>query len=255
MGISYNPFSLEGKKVLVTGGSTGIGRTTAIECSKLGASVIITGRNVQRLQETIQMLDTQSGQTHQLFVADLTDENQQKALVENIPVLDGIVSNAGISKVLPIQFLNTQDMDKIMSINAFAPMYLTQKLYKKKKIKKGGSIVFTVSISGVCMVSMGGVMYAVSKNALDAFMRNAALEFASRNIRVNSVNPSRVNTPLIKTNTSYSEDDLAKDLLTYPLRRYADPEEIAYAIIYLLSDASSYVTGHALVIDGGKTLI
>lgn len=255
MGISYNPFSLEGKKVLVTGGSTGIGRTTAIECSKLGASVIITGRNVQRLQETIQMLDTQSGQTHQLFVADLTDENQQKALVENIPVLDGIVSNAGISKVLPIQFLNTQDMDKIMSINAFAPMYLTQKLYKKKKIKKGGSIVFTVSISGVCMVSMGGVMYAVSKNALDAFMRNAALEFASHNIRVNSVNPSRVNTPLIKTNTSYSEDDLAKDLLTYPLRRYADPEEIAYAIIYLLSDASSYVTGHALVIDGGKTLI
>ena len=251
----YNPYSILGKTILITGAGGGIGRATATECAKMGANVIVTDINGSALEETLAILDTQSGQTHQLFVADLTDENQQKALVENIPVLDGIVSNAGISKVLPIQFLNTQDMDKIMSINAFAPMYLTQKLYKKKKIKKGGSIVFTVSISGVCMVSMGGVMYAVSKNALDAFMRNAALEFASRNIRVNSVNPSRVNTPLIKTNTSYSEDDLAKDLLTYPLRRYAYPEEIAYAIIYLLSDASSYVTGHALVIDGGKTLI
>ena len=251
----YNPFSISGKTILITGAGGGIGRATAIECAKMGANVMVTDINAPALEETLALLDTQSGQAHQLFVADLTDENQQKALVENMPVLDGLVSNAGISKVLPIQFLNTQDMDKIMSINAFAPMHLTQKLYKKKKIKKGGSIVFTVSISGVCMVSMGGVMYAVSKNALDAFMRNAALEFASRNIRVNSVNPSRVNTPLIKANTSYSEEDLAKDMLTYPLRRYAEPVEIAYAIIYLLSDASSYVTGHALVIDGGKTLV
>lgn len=251
----YNPYSISGKTILITGAGGGIGRATAIECAKMGANMMVTDINSLALEETLVMLDTQSGQTHQLFVADLTDENQQKELVENMPLLDGLVSNAGISKVLPIQFLNNQDVDKIMNINAFAPMYLTQKLYKKKKIKKGGSIVFTVSISGVCMVSMGGVMYAVSKNALDAFMRNAALEFASRNIRVNSVNPSRVNTPLIKANTSYSEEDLAKDMLTYPLRRYAEPEEIAYAIIYLLSDASSYVTGHALIIDGGKTLI
>ena len=104
------------------------------------------------------------------------------------------------------------------------------------------------------MVSMGGVMYAVSKSALDAFMRSAALEFAARNIRVNSVNPSRVNTNLIKNNSSYSEEDLAKDMQTYPLKRYAEPEEIANAIIFLLSDASSYITGHALIIDGGKTL-
>lgn len=250
----YNPFSITGKTILITGAGGGIGRATAIECSKMGAHVMITDINGPALEETLALLDTQNGQHHQLFVADLTNENQLDELVASLSILDGVVSNAGISKVLPIQFLNTQDMDKIMSINAFAPMYLTQKLYKKKKIQKGGSIVFTVSISGVCMVSMGGVMYAVSKNALDAFMRNAALEFAARNIRVNSVNPSRVNTPLIKANTSYSEEDLAKDMLTYPLRRYAEPEEIAHAIIYLLSDASSYVTGHALIIDGGKTL-
>ena len=250
----YNPFSISNKTILITGAGGGIGRATAVECAKMGASLILTDINEATLGETLQLLDTSEGQMHQIFVADLADEKQQIELVENIPVLDGFVSNAGISKVLPIQFLNTKEMDRVMNINAFAPMYLTQKIFKKKKIKKGGSIVFTVSISGVCMVSMGGVMYAVSKNALDAFMRNAALEFAARNIRVNSVNPSRVNTPLIKTNTSYSEEDLAKDLLTYPLKRYAEPEEIAYAIIYLLSDASAYVTGHSLIIDGGKTL-
>lgn len=251
----YNPFSISGKTILITGAGGGIGRATAIECAKMGANVILTDINGSALEESLSLLESQEGQSHQLFVVDLTDESQQEDLVASIPVLDGLVSNAGISKVLPIQFLNTQDMDKIMSINAYAPMYLTQKLYKKKKIKKGGSIVFTVSISGVCMVSMGGVMYAVSKNALDAFMRNAALEFAARNIRVNSVNPSRVNTPLIKNNTSYSQEDLEKDMQTYPLHRYAEPEEIAYAIIYLLSDASAYVTGHSLIIDGGKTLM
>lgn len=250
----YNPFSISAKTILITGAGGGIGRATAVECAKMGANVLVTDINETSLSETLTLLDVTEGQSHQMFVADLTNEEKQAELVKSLPELDGIVSNAGISKVLPIQFLNTQDMDKIMSINAFAPMFLTQKLFKKKMIKKGGSIVFTVSISGVCMVSMGGVMYAVSKNALDAFMRTAALEFASRNIRVNSVNPSRVNTNLIKNNTSYSEEDLAKDMQTYPLKRYAEPEEIAYAIIYLLSDASAYVTGHSLIIDGGKTL-
>lgn len=249
-----NPFSIQGKKILITGAGGGIGRSTAVECSRMGANVLITDINEAALKETLSLLDTQCGQEHDMYVADLTDSDKLDALIASIPVIDGLVSNAGISKVLPIQFLNDEDFSKIMAINAFAPMYLTQKIYKKKKISKGGSIVFTVSISGVCMVSMGGVMYAVSKNALDAFMRNAALEFAAKNIRVNSVNPSRVNTPLIKANTSYSQEDLARDMLTYPLRRYAEPEEIAYAIIYLLSDASAYVTGHSLIIDGGKTL-
>ena len=251
----YNPFSISGKTILITGAGGGIGRSIAVECSRMGANVLITDINGQALEETMSVLDTQSGQQHQMYVADLTDNEKLEELVASISVIDGLVSNAGISKVLPIQFLNDADFSRIMDINAFAPMYLTQKIYKKKKISKGGSIVFTVSISGVCMVSMGGVMYAVSKNALDAFMRNAALEFAAKNIRVNSVNPSRVNTPLIKANTSYSQEDLAKDLLTYPLKRYAEPEEIAYAIIYLLSDASAYVTGHSLIIDGGKTLM
>jgi NAD(P)-dependent dehydrogenase (short-subunit alcohol dehydrogenase family) len=249
----FNPFTLKDKVILITGAGGGIGRATAVVCSQMGANLVLTDINAITLRDTLSLLEVNNNQNHQMFVADLTDAEQTDQLVESIPVLDGFVSNAGISKVLPIQFVNKEDLERITNINAFAPMYLTQKLYKKKKIRKGGSIVFTVSISGVRMVSMGGVMYAVSKSALDAFMRNAALEFAARGIRVNSVNPSRVKTNLIK-NSVYSEEEVAKDLQTYPLKRYAEPEEIANSIIFLLSDAASYITGHALVVDGGKTL-
>lgn len=249
----YNPFTLEGKTILVTGAGGGIGRATAIACSKMGATIVVTDINAETLAETLSLLETEGNRSHSMFTADLTNDEALDKMVAEMPQLDGIVCNAGISKVLPIQFLNVEDMNRIMAINAFAPMYMTQRLYKKKRINKGGSIVYTVSISGVSMVSMGGVMYAVSKNALDAFMRNAALEFAARNIRVNSVNPSRVKTPLIQ-NSVYSEEEVAKDMQTYPLKRYAEPEEIANCMVFLLSDASSYITGHALVVDGGKTL-
>lgn len=249
----FNPFSLTGKTVLVTGAGGGIGRATAVACSKMGATLVLTDINAETLAETLSLLDTEGDRVHQMMAADLTDDAALDQLVADMPSLDGVVCNAGISKVLPIQFLNSGDFNRIMAINAFAPMYMTQKLYKKKRINKGGSIVYTVSISGVSMVSMGGVMYAVSKNALDAFMRNAALEFAARNVRVNSVNPSRVKTGLIQ-NSAYSEEEVAKDIQTYPLKRYAEPEEIANSIVFLLSDAASYITGHALIVDGGKTL-
>lgn len=249
----YNPFVLEGKTVLVTGAGGGIGRATAIACSKMGATLVVTDINAETLTETLSLLESEGERKHLMFTADLTNDEALDKMVAEMPQLDGIVCNAGISKVLPIQFLNAEDMNRIMAINAFAPMYMTQRLYKKKRINKGGSIVYTVSISGVSMVSMGGVMYAVSKNALDAFMRNAALEFAARSIRVNSVNPSRVKTGLIQ-NGVYSEEEVAKDLQTYPLKRYAEPEEIANCIVFLLSDAASYITGHALIVDGGKTL-
>jgi NAD(P)-dependent dehydrogenase (short-subunit alcohol dehydrogenase family) len=248
-----NPFSLQGKTVLVTGAGGGIGRATAIACSQMGAALVLTDINSETLAETLSLLNTDRDRKHLMLTADLTKEEALDKLVIDMPQLDGIVCNAGISKVLPIQFLNSEDFNRIMAINAFAPMFMTQRLYKKKRINKGGSIVYTVSISGVSMVSMGGVMYAVSKNALDAFMRNAALEFAARGIRVNSVNPSRVKTGLIQ-NSVYSEEEVVRDLQTYPLKRYAEPEEIANSIVFLLSDAASYITGHALIVDGGKTL-
>ena len=244
----YNPFTLEGKTILVTGAAGGIGRATSVECSKLGAKLILTDINESGLQETLSLLD---GAGHEFIVSDLTSQEALDTLLAELPMLDGFVSNAGVTKPTPVKFINKDDMERIMSINTFAPIYLTQRLLKKKKFNAGASLVFTVSIGGVYTTAPGNAMYGASKGALQVFVRNVALEGAPR-IRCNSVNPGMVNTNL--AGRSYSDEDKAKDLETYPMKRYGEPRDVALAIVYLLSDASSWVTGHSLIIDGGKTL-
>ena len=251
--MSYNPYSLEGKTVLVTGASSGIGRTTAIECSKMGANVIITARNEERLKATLDSLDTESGQTHQMFLADLSSEEGVNALVDEVPHLDGVSLNAGIVKTLPVKFINKDDLTEVLNVNMMGPILLAQRLLKKKKITRGSSVVFTSSIGGVMISTVGNTMYGVSKGGLNAFMKGMALEMASVGIRSNSVNPGFVMTNILSAGT-ISEEDLKKNVSAYPLGRFGKPEDIAYAIIYLLSDASSWVTGHTLVIDGGVIL-
>lgn len=251
--MSYNPFSLEGKTVLVTGASSGIGRTTAIECSKMGASVIITARNEERLKATLESLSTEFGQTHQMVLADLSSEEGVNALVDELPHLDGVSLNAGIVKTLPVKFINKDDLTEVLNVNMMGPILLAQRLLKKKKITKGSSVVFTSSIGGVMISTVGNTMYGVSKGGLNAFMKGMALEMASIGIRSNSVNPGFVATNILSAGT-ISEEDLKKNVAAYPLGRFGKPEDIAYAIIYLLSDASSWVTGHTLVIDGGVIL-
>jgi len=251
--MSYNPYSLEGKTVLVTGASSGIGRTTAIECSKMGASVIITARNEERLKATMDSLSTEYGQSHQMILADLSSEEGVNALVDELPHLDGVSLNAGIVKTLPVKFINKDDLTEVLNVNMMGPILLAQRLLKKKKITKGSSVVFTSSIGGVMISTVGNTMYGVSKGGLNAFMKGMALEMASVGIRSNSVNPGFVATGILSAGT-ISEEQLKKNVAAYPLGRFGQPEDIAYAIIYLLSDASSWVTGHTLVIDGGVIL-
>ena len=251
--MSYNPYSLEGKTVLVTGASSGIGKTTAIECSKMGASVIITARNEERLKATFDSLSTEYGQSHQMILADLSSEEGVNALVEELPHLDGVSLNAGIVKTLPVKFINKDDLTEVLNVNMMGPILLAQRLLKKKKITKGSSVVFTSSIGGVMISTVGNTMYCVSKGGLNAFMKGMALEMASVGIRSNSVNPGFVATGILSAGT-ISEEQLKKNVAAYPLGRFGQPEDIAYAIIYLLSDASSWVTGHTLVIDGGVIL-
>lgn len=245
-----NPFSLEGKNILVTGASSGIGRSTAVECSKAGARIVITGRNEARLTETLEMLD---GHNHQMIAADLSDEESLAKLVTESPVLDGLVNNAGITFMVPTQFISRDKLMQVLEVNTIAPILLTQMLLKKKKLSKGASIVFTDSISGVKVGSPGNVLYSTSKSAIDGFVKNAALDLASKNIRVNAVCPGMIATHILD-NENVSEEDIANDLLKYPMKRYGKPEEVAYAIIYFLSNASSFTTGANLVIDGGFTL-
>lgn len=247
----YNPFSLEKKVILITGAAGGIGRATAIECAKLGATLILTDINEEGLNVTLELLANKD--QHRYVAADLTIDEERENLVADIDELDGFVSNAGITKPLPVKFINKDDLGRIMSVNAMAPMFLTQKLLRKRKFTKNSSIVFTVSIGGVYTTAFGNAMYGSSKGALQVFMKNVALESAASGIRCNSVNPGMINTGLLKPGT-YSEEDRLKDMQTYPMKRYGEPREVALGIVYLLSDASSFVTGHSLIIDGGKTL-
>lgn len=248
--MNYNPFSLEGKTVLVTGASSGIGRETAIACSRMGATVVITGRDAGRLQETICQMEEGA---HVSAIADLTESADVERLVAELPSLDGAVLCAGNSTTLPLQFGTREKFDDMFEVNFFAPVELLRLLYKKKRLNKGASVVLIASIGGTYSFMPGNGVYGASKAALNSVMKYAAREFASRKVRVNSICPGMVDTPLIHRGT-ITEEQLAEDAKKYPLGRYGNPEDIAHGAIYLLSDASSWLTGHDLVIDGGFSI-
>lgn len=244
-----NPFSLDGKTILVTGASSGIGQTTAISCAKMGANVVITGRDQGRLQTTADL----SGKSVTQMVADLTVQADMDNLLAALPPLDGAVLCAGNSTTLPLQFGSREKFDEMFDVNFFAPVELLRLMYKKKILQKGSSVVLLASIGGTHSFMPGNGVYGASKAALNSVMKYAAREYASRKIRVNSICPGMVDTPLIHRGT-ITEEQLAEDAKRYPLGRYGKPEDIANGAIYLLSDASSWLTGHDLVIDGGFSI-
>ena len=244
--MSYNPYTLEGKRVLITGASSGIGRVTAIECSKLGATCVLVGRNEARLQETLSQLE---GANHTSIVADVTTKEGRAAIVEQCGQLDGVVCNAGINKTAPIYFLKEAEVNEVMTTNATAPMMLIHNLVSKRCIKAKASIVFTSSIDAVTP-AITTAAYGASKAALTNFMKVCAKELAPRLIRSNAIMPGMVDTPIL-IEMRMTDEELEADRQRYPLKRYGQPEEIAWAIIYLLSDAAAWVTGSVLTIDGG----
>ena len=250
----YNPFSLEGKTVLVTGASSGIGRGIAVECSKMGAKVVINGRNKERLQKTFDQLE---GEGHIQIVADLSIQEDIERLVNEVPELNGFVNSAGIPKICPVKRIDRQTLEEIMNVNAFGPILLTSQLLRKKKLQKKSSIVLIASISGVCMANTGEGPYAATKAALAGYTKTAAFELAAQGTRVNTICPGLVPTEILTlSNEMFSEDQLKETMYgRYPLKRVGTPEDIAHGAIYLLSDASSWVTGINLVIDGGYTVV
>lgn len=246
----YNPFSLSGKAILVTGASSGIGKATAIECSKLGAKVVITGRNRERLNETFSELESEG---HTQLVADLCETNSFNELVSQIESIDGLVHCAGITKNIPFQFATTDKLSEIMNLNFFAPTELTRLLVKSKKINKGGSIVFISSVSGVLCSAPASSIYSASKGAVNGLIKGMALDLAPKGVRVNSVIPGVVETNIFDAGV-ITEEQLEENKRMYPLKRFGKPIEIAHSVIYLLSDASAWVTGSNILIDGGLTL-
>jgi NAD(P)-dependent dehydrogenase (short-subunit alcohol dehydrogenase family) len=249
--MDFNPYSLEGKTILITGGAGGIGSEVARVCSKLGARIILTDIREDALNEALSSLTKVEVGDHIAIKTDLTIADELNSLVEQLPEINGFVCNAGVMKLVLTQFITEEELTRIQKINLNAPILLTRAILKKKKIKKGGSIVFTASAAGVYRVSAGNAIYATTKCGIDAFMRTVALEYGPKGIRCNSVNPGMVETALIG---GFTEEQKEKEMQNYPLRRFAKPEDIALGIAYLLSDASSFVTGTALKIDGGMTL-
>lgn len=249
--MNSNPFSLTGKTILITGASSGIGKASAIQCSAMGANVIITARDEQRLNQTFCSMDISKQNIS--IIADLTNKEDIDRLICELPIIDGVMLCAGKSKRLPIQFITRESLDDLFNINFYAPVELLRLLYKKKKISKGGSVVLVDSIGGNTVFAPGAAMYGSSKAALNAMMRYCAKEFASRLIRVNCICPGMVDTPLIHRGDITAEQ-LEKDKDQYPLKRYGTPEDIAYSAVYLLSDASSWLTGQDIIIDGGISI-
>lgn len=244
--IGYNPFSLERKTIMVTGASSGIGRGIAVACSKMGANIIIIGRNEHRLQETLQVLE---GNGHTMIKCDLTDNTMLVNSVSSLPNLDGIVHCAGIGQRIPCKVIHNVDVDNVMDINFKAPVILQAELLRQKKINKQASVIFIASIAS-WSPSIGNAVYSASKGAIISYANCLALELASRKIRVNCISPAMVWTDLVFADGT-DEEKLKEDEIKYPLKRYGTPEDIANLAIYMLSDASSWMTGSNVKISGG----
>ena len=243
----FNPFTLEGKTILVTGASSGIGRGIAIACSKMGATIVINGRNEQRLAETKKDLE---GDNHMSLVADLSDSQSLLSMVAQLPKLNGIVHCAGIGQRVLCKQLQEEDVDDMMGVNFKAPVMLQTEILKQKKISKGASVVFIASIAS-SSPTVGNAIYSASKGAVISYANCLALELAPRQIRVNCILPAMIWTDLIFKG-GLTEEELREDEKKYPLKRYGKPEDVANLAIYLLSDAAEWMTGSSIKITGGE---
>lgn len=245
-----NPFSLVGKRILITGASSGIGKAIAQQCAKMGAKLVISGRNKERLDDT---LSTLVGEEHQAIQADLDNETEIKLLVDKLPVLDGLVLAAGFVEMWPVLFATRERINKIFSTNLYSPLEIIRLVIKKKLFKPGFSIVAIDSIAGTTDFCPANGIYGAGKAALASFLKYVAVEMASKSIRVNTISPGMVLTPM-HTNGAVNSEKLEETVGKVPLKRWGKPEDIAYGAIYLLSDAASYLTGTDICIDGGYTL-
>ena len=248
----YNPFSLVGKTILVTGASSGLGRGTAIECAKMGASVVLTGRNERRLLETLSQLQ---GDGHMVLTADLTVKSDLDNMIEKMPALHGVVHCAGASQIKMVRFMDKDSLDCIFNTNVIGPIMLHTILLKDRKVQKESSIVFISSISGLYASQVGEAGYGATKAALVGYMKSAAIELAAKSIRVNCIHPGVIETPLLNaSNETFTEDALEDLKKKYPLKRFGNPEDVAHCAVYLLSGASSFMTGSSILLDGGFSL-
>ena len=250
----FNPFTLKEKTIIVTGASSGIGRQCAIDCSKMGAKVILIARNQERLEETLASLDNND---HQVYSYDLTQIDGIKDLVNEIVSsngkINGLIHAAGIEITKPIKLLEPCDFEMIYKTNNLSGFELMRQLSSIKNMNKGGSIIFISSITAIIGRS-GVAAYAASKGAMISATKSFALELANRQIRVNCISPGTILTPMMQNYLNdLDEISRQKRVDGFPLG-LGETTDISNACIYLLSDASRWITGQNIIIDGGYTI-
>ncbi|MBU3621834.1 SDR family NAD(P)-dependent oxidoreductase [Polynucleobacter sp. CS-Odin-A6] len=255
MKLDWNPFTLNGKRILVTGASSGLGYAIAIGAARMGAEVVGVGRDAKRLQGMLEAVQLISDKKHAIINSDLLLSDAMTLIADALEAapLDGVVHCAGISRLAPIRQISLKHLREVNSINLEAPLLLTQTLLSKNLINKGGSILFISSIAAHIGVTGVGI-YSGSKAFLIAVMRCLALEVIKRKIRVNCLSPALVDTPLLAATSALTgPDSMREQEANYPLG-FGTPEDVANACIYFLSDASKWVTGTTLIMDGGLTI-
>lgn len=236
--------------ILVTGASSGIGRQTAIDLSHLGATLILAGRDMAKLNETLNLCKMPSAIT--IIAKDVTDASFSQEISDALDTfLTGIVINAGSVKVSPVAFLKKQDVDELFEINVKSNILLMQFLLRKKKIQNNASIVFISSIA-TRKVTVGNALYSATKGALSSFAQSLALEVASKGIRVNTLLPGFIDTNILGRDRS--PEEIAKHLSHYPLGRFGKPKDVSDLICFLLSNNSTWITGSQITIDGGFSI-
>jgi len=242
---------LNGKHILVTGASSGIGRQAAIDVSILGAKLTITGRNLTELKNTQAQL---AGNNHCIIETDLTKAKQIKKLSTELKELDGIVHCAGIVKPIPVKFIKEQQIDEVFAINFKSVVLLNAELLQQKKINNAASIVLISTVSTLYPY-FGGAIYIASKAALEGYCKTLALELSPKKIRVNILQPALVKTAIYQStiDTAFSEEEMKKYEKQYPLG-IGETEDVSNAVCYLLSEKSKWITGTCIPMDGGLTL-
>lgn len=253
--MNFNPFSLSGKTVVVSGASSGIGKQCAIDCSKMGAKVVLLARNEKRLKETQEQM---TGDGHLSFCLDLTDfslvEKTVGQIVVEVGPIDGIINCAGISTTRSLKLTDAQMMDDFFHTNVYSAIALSKFFCKRGNINKtGASIVFLSSVMGV-VGEKGKSLYSMTKGALLSTARSLACEYAERKIRFNCISPGVVITPINQNLPHISSPTQRNELESKHLLGFGETTDVSNACIFLLSDASRWITGQNLIVDGGYTV-
>lgn len=245
-----NPFSLENKTILITGSSSNIGRKIAVRCADMGAKVIVVARNEERMKSTVAEL---SGEGHQYYAVDLTSAESIADLTEVLPMLDGIVLCAASFDSTPVKNIKRELVQNMFNTNTFANFDIIQKLLKKKKVSKGGSIVFISSVASMRPYKANS-LYSATKGAINSFSKVLATELGSQKIRVNCLLPGIVRREEGIREGALTAEQQQQEMERFPLGM-GETDDIAYAAVYLLSDVAKWVTGIDLIVDGGQSLI